>query len=123
MMNAEQPIERALSVAEFVRTLNVALETVAFPYGALVEGEVSQYRVSQGKWVWFDLKDPEGVVNCFATVWQLKTPLEDGMKVRVHGTPSVFAKSGKFSLKVDRVEPVGEGALKRAYEAGKQMVK
>jgi exodeoxyribonuclease VII large subunit len=116
MMNAEQPIERALSVAEFVRTLNVALETVAFPYGALVEGEVSQYRVSQGKWVWFDLKDPEGVVNCFATVWQLKTPLEDGMKVRVHGTPSVFAKSGKFSLKVDRVEPVGEGALKRAYD-------
>lgn len=108
--------ERALSVTEFVRTLNLSLETVVFPYGALVEGEISQYRVSQGKWVWFDLKDSEGVVNCFATVWQLKTPLEDGMKVRVHGTPSVFSKSGKFSLKVDRVEPVGEGALKRAYD-------
>ena len=118
-MNAEhktETVERALTVTEFVRTLNVSLETVVFPYGALIEGEVSQYRVSQGKWVWFDLKDPEGVVNCFATVWQMKTPLEDGMKVRVHGAPTVFGKSGKFTVKVDRVEPVGEGALKRAYD-------
>jgi len=34
----------------------------------------------------------------------------------VHGMPNIFAKSGKFSLKVDRVELVGEGALKRAFE-------
>lgn len=104
------------SVAQFVDFLNVAFASAVFPEGADVEGEVAEYRVSQDKWIWFLLKDKDAVVSCFATVWQLRTPLEDGMKVRVHGIPKVYAKSGKFSITVDRVELVGEGALKRAYE-------
>jgi len=108
--------QRVLSVSEFIKSLNIVFEDAVFPEGATIEGEVSQYKVSQGKWVWFDLKDPDGVLSCFSTVWQLKTPLEDGMKVRVHGMPTVFQKSGRFTVKVDRVEPVGEGALKRAFE-------
>ena len=36
--------------------------------------------------------------------------------MRIYGQPKVHERSGKFSVVVDRVEPVGEGALKRAYE-------
>ncbi|MEY4723573.1 MAG: hypothetical protein RLZZ324_1086, partial [Candidatus Parcubacteria bacterium] len=60
--------------------------------------------------------DEGAVISCFATTWQLRAPLEDGMRVRIHGVPKVYAKSGKLSVNVDRAEPVGEGALRRAFE-------
>lgn len=114
-MPVQEP--KALTVSEFLQSLNIIFEDAVFPHGAYIEGEVAGYNVSQGKWIWFNLKDDTGLVNCFATVWQLKsTPIEDGMKVRVHGMPKVHQKSGKFSVTVDRVEPVGEGAMKRAFE-------
>ena len=106
----------AFSVSQFVEFLNAAFAAAVFPVGADVEGEVSAYRVSQGKWIWFDLKDEQSSVSCFATVWQLRTPLEDGMRVRVHGLPKVYPKNGRFSLTVERVEPIGAGALARALE-------
>jgi len=104
----------AFSVSQFVEFLNVALTAAVFPEGVDVEGEIAEYRVSQDKWIWFLLKDKDALVQCFATVWQLRTPLEDGMRVRVHGHPKIHAKSGKFSLNVERVELVGEGALRMA---------
>lgn len=107
---------QALSVSQFVDALNIVFADKVFPDGVAIEGEVAEYRVSQGKWIWFLLKDESAAVSCFATAWQLRQPLEDGMKVRVHGLPKIYAKSGKFSVTVERVEMVGEGALKRAYE-------
>ena len=108
--------KKALSVSQFLQGINFAFEDTLFPEGAVVEGEVVEYRISQGKWIWFSLKDETGILSCFATVWQLKQPLEDGMQVRAHGMPKIHQKSGRFSLTVDRVEMVGEGALKRAFE-------
>lgn len=100
-----------LSVSEFIEQINgiVAGEFI-------VEGEISQYGISQGKWIFFTLKDAQSVLSCFSTVFMLRTPLEDGMKVRVYGYPKIHEKSGKFSFTVQRVEMVGEGALKKAYE-------
>jgi exodeoxyribonuclease VII large subunit len=82
-----------------------------------VEGEVSQYRVSQGQWVSFDLKDDVSLVNIFMPIWKLKVPIEDGMKVRVHGAGRVYAKYGKFSISAELIELVGEGALRKALAA------
>lgn len=106
-------MDKVFSVSEFIGEINALL---AFP--VTVEGEVSGYGVSQGKWVYFNLKDEkeEAVAPCFMVAWNLKQPLEDGMRVRVYGSPRVYPKSGKFSISVERVEPVGEGALKRAFE-------
>ena len=99
-----------LSVSQFIEQINgiIAGEFV-------VEGEVSQYKVSQGKWIFFDLKDERAVVNCFATVFSLNTPLEDGMKIKVIGYPKIYERSGRFSLTVQKVELVGDGSLKKAY--------
>lgn len=105
-----------MTVSQFIDSLNAAFAEAIFPYGVYVIGEVVQYKVSQGKWIWFDLKDETGLVSCFATVWQLKQPLEDGMQVRIHGIPKLYPKNGRFSITVDRVEMVGEGALRRAFE-------
>ena len=86
----------------------------------IIEGEVSQYKVSQGKWVFFDLKDENSVLGCFSTVFMMRQPLADGMKVRVLGYPKVYEKTGKFSFTVQKVELVGEGSLKKAFSLLKQ---
>lgn len=99
------------SVAQFIATVNDQI------YGQFsVEGEVSRYNVSQGKWVFFYLKDDTAVMNCFIPLFRLKIPLVDGMRIKVVGTPKVREQTGGFSFTVDAVELVGEGALKRAYE-------
>jgi exodeoxyribonuclease VII large subunit len=102
-----------ISVSETVALINQTLE-YALPV-LVVEGEVSSFKVNQGKYVFFDLKDEESSLGCFMTVWQLRMPLEDGMKVRVVATPKLTAW-GKFSLTVREVRPVGEGSLKRSFE-------
>lgn len=99
------------SVTEFISNINqIIVGTFT------VEGEVSQFKVSQGKFVFFDLKDATGVLSCFVMLFKLKVPLEDGMKIRVTGYPRVREQTGRFGFSVEEVELVGDGALKRAYE-------
>jgi exodeoxyribonuclease VII large subunit len=102
-----------LSVSDFIALTNQTLE---YSYPSIeVEGEVSSYKVNQGKFVFFDLKDAGGTVGCFMTVWQLRIPIEDGMKVIVTATPKL-TQWGKFSLTVRAIRPSGEGALKKSFE-------
>ncbi len=104
---------QVISVKEFVAILNDTL-VFAFP-SVMLEGEVSGYKVSQGKWVFFDLKDDEATISCFMPIYQLKVPLEDGMRVRVGGSPKL-TNWGKFSFTARTVELAGEGELRRAFE-------
>ena len=97
-------------VSEFVAYVNQALES-AFPF-VTIEGEVSSFRVSKGKWVYFDLKDDTALVRCFTTVYGLHGPLEDGMMVRVSGSPRLHPLYN-FTFNVQTVVAVGEGALRR----------
>ncbi|MBI4599659.1 exodeoxyribonuclease VII large subunit [Candidatus Uhrbacteria bacterium] len=106
--NTEVPV---FSVSEFVEYVNIALGQRRVS----VEGEISGYRLNQNKWIFFDLKDENSIIGCFAAAWNLHAALEDGMQVVVHGVPRVYGKSGKFSITVDAVELRGEGALRRAY--------
>lgn len=103
-----------LSVSDFVAVLNQTLE-YAYPSVTLV-GEVAEFRVSQGKWVSFKLKDDEAVVDCFMTAFQLRIPIENGMKVVLTAAPRLNGKWGKFSLNVRAVKPVGEGSIKKGFE-------
>ena len=96
--------------------INMINQTLEYAYSSvMVTGEVSSFKVNQGKWVFFDLKDDESSVSCFMPVWDLRVPLEDGMKVVARAVPKL-TKWGKFSLTVNAVKPVGEGSLKKAYE-------
>ncbi len=107
-----------LQVSDYLNLLNTVLHDRVPSKELVIEGEVSDYRVSQGKWVTFDLKDEklEALLKCWGTVWTIPQPLEDGMRVHVSGTPAIQGRFGKFQLTVEHVEPVGEGALKRAYD-------
>lgn len=104
----------ALSVSDFVALVNQTLE-YAYPTVTVV-GEVTEFRVSQGKWVSFKLKDDSSVIDCFMGIYQLRIPLEDGMEVAVVAAPRLNGKWGKFSLSVRVVKPVGEGSIKKGFE-------
>lgn len=102
-----------ITVSELHAIIN---QTLSFAYPeVLVEGEVANFKINQGKWVFFDLKDDDSVVSCFMPIFQLKTAVEDGMKVRIVAVPQL-TKWGKFSLTVRSVELAGEGSVKRAFE-------
>lgn len=103
---------KVFSVTEYVGYVNNALAE----RDAVVEGEVSEYRVNQGKWVFFKIKDESSTLECFTMIFKVRFPLEDGMRVRLYGTPRIYAKTGKLSISVEWVEPTGEGSLKRAFE-------
>ena len=102
-----------LTPTEFIAATNQALE-YSFS-DTLIEGEVASFKINQGKWVFFDLKDEESSISCFMPVWDLRIPLEDGMKIVIRGLPKL-TKWGKFSVTVLKLQPVGEGSLKKAYE-------
>jgi exodeoxyribonuclease VII, large subunit len=103
-----------LSVSDFVALVNQTLE-YAYPSVAVI-GEVAEFRVSQGKWVSFKLKDAEAVIDCFMGIYQLRVPIENGMKIMVVAAPKLSPKWGKFSLNVRAVKPVGEGSIKKGFE-------
>lgn len=75
--------------------------------------------------MYFSLKDADagGVMDCYMSPYTyrgLGIAIEDGMQVKVGGAPSIYKPKGRFSFKVETLEPVGEGSLKKAYEALKK---
>ncbi|HSW99023.1 MAG TPA: exodeoxyribonuclease VII large subunit [Candidatus Saccharimonadales bacterium] len=103
--------EITLAPAEFVALINQTLD-YAYPH-VTITGELANFRVSKGRWVYFDLKDDEATVHFFGTVYMLPGPLEDGMLLAVQGNPRLHPQYG-FSVNVLRMRPVGEGSIKKA---------
>ncbi len=102
-------------VHEFNETVGFHLQQLG---EVVVEGEISQMRISQGKWLFMTIKDNRASVDIFAPAFRLSTlnALEEGMKVHVYGRASIYTKTGRFSLNASQIVPAGEGALKLAYE-------
>jgi exodeoxyribonuclease VII large subunit len=102
------------TVKEFNELVNTVLnQTIG---ETTISGEISGYKLSQGKWITFDLKDKDSVLNCFMPAYQLDMPIADGQQVLVTGVPRVYVPYGKYSLTVKSVQLTGEGALQKAYE-------
>lgn len=104
-----------MTVSALATALTGALSR-AFPDRVRVLGEISTF-TDRTHW-YFDLKDVGAVVNCvmFASaarksVWRP----EVGQEIVASGRVEYYAKGGRVSLVVDRVEPVGEGALDLAF--------
>ena len=101
------------TVSQFIAVCN---QTVEYGFtGINVEGEVASFKVNQGKWVFFNLKEGDSSISCFLPLSQLSVALQDGMTVRVKATPGL-TRWGKFSLTVQRILPLGEGNIKKSFE-------
>ena len=105
------------SVSQFVEVANQTLE---YAFGSiLIEGEVSSFKLNQAKYIFFDLKDDAASVSCFMMAYQLRVPIEDGMKVIVRAIPKL-TNWGKFSLTIQSITPKGEGSIKKSYQILKE---
>ena len=112
----EQLSEKVFSVSEYLTIANDLLS----PLRVEVEGEVTDLKVLP-QWTFFSLKDAEdnSLLRCGLHSGQYRrigVNLEEGMQVKVFGYGKLAAKSGNFGFWVSKIEPVGEGALRRAYE-------
>ena len=102
-----------LTPTDFVAITNQILEqALGFVY---IQGELANFRIAKNRWVYFDIKDELSKVSCFATVYALPGPLEEGMLIKVAGQPRLHPLFG-FSLNVQSIQPTGEGAIKKAFE-------
>lgn len=99
------------TVSDFVAAVNQTLD-FAFPFQQIV-GEVSNFKVSRNRWVYFDIKDEESSVRCFGSAFSLHTVIEDGMMVVIGGLPRLHPRFG-FSVNFETLTPSGEGSIKRA---------
>ncbi|CAN5353380.1 exodeoxyribonuclease VII large subunit [soil metagenome] len=107
------PLDIELTVSDFVALHNQILE-YTMP-SVTVVGELSNFKVSKNRWVYFDLKDDNASVRFFGTVYQLSGPLENGMLLKVHGSPRLHPQFG-FSITVLSMQPTGEGAIRKAFD-------
>lgn len=88
----------------------------ALPTGLRVVGEIGQFR-ERTHW-YFDLKDADAVISC--AMWQSAarkvgfTP-KTGQQVVATGRVEFYPPQGRTQFIVDRLEPVGLGALELAY--------
>ncbi|MGH7141899.1 MAG: exodeoxyribonuclease VII large subunit [Candidatus Saccharimonadales bacterium] len=102
-----------LSVSDFVSLVNQTFD-YAYP-SVVIRGEVSNYKLSKNKWVYFNLKDDESTVRFFGNIYQLSSPIEDGMLLRVYGKPNLHKQYG-FSVTILSLQPDGDGMLRRAAD-------
>ena len=84
-----------------------------------VRGEISQPRTPASGHVYLTLKDEGAVMP--AVIWRstatrLRFRPEEGQEVLVRGGIDVYPPHGRYQLIIRRLEPVGEGALRLAFE-------
>ncbi len=113
--------EKPLEVSEYINFLNEVLKRIK----ARVLGEISELKIDANKHVWFSLRDKnnQNVLRC--VIWRsvhrmCGVELKEGMEVIVSGFSDIYPAQGKFTFKAETIEPVGEGALKKAYDELKE---
>jgi exodeoxyribonuclease VII large subunit len=84
-----------------------------------VQGEISNCRPAQSGHIYFTLKDDRAQVRCVFFKQQqrgIKFRPEDGLQVTVRGSISVYEQRGEYQIYVEKIEPIGLGALQLAFE-------
>ncbi|MFZ2396011.1 MAG: exodeoxyribonuclease VII large subunit [Smithella sp.] len=113
-------MEEILTVSQLNNNIKFLLEeTFGF---LLVEGEVSNLRRPQSGHVYFTLKDDKSQINAVFFrqfgAYKRKTnfELEEGLKVLCRARLNVYLPRGEYQLVIESVEPLGIGALQKAFE-------
>lgn len=110
--------EKALSVTAFYRYINEILGIQELK----VQGEISRVDVAKGYLVYISINDEENVLPCLIYKNKLDLngipveALEVGTTIEITGIPNIYPKRGDFKFLAERVQLIGEGALRKAFE-------
>lgn len=113
----ELPARPAYTISQYLDILNRELYRIT----ARVRGEVVSIQ-ARGNAIYFTVKDTEaeGLLNVFMWSSDYKlTGIEiaPGLEIIIEGRAEIYKPTGKLSLRAQTLELVGEGALKKAYDA------
>ncbi len=108
-------MEKVFQVREFNEFVSIYLGEIG---EVVVEGEISQLRLQNQRWLFLTLKDEAASLPVFGIQARLSNlgALAEGMLVRVHGRPRLYQKTASFSLWAEKIVPAGAGALQLAFE-------
>jgi len=112
---------RVYSVSEITRDIRLTLEEV-FP-SVWIEGEISNFLRHRSGHLYFSLKDADAQISC--VMWRGKNQSllfepQDGMKVQIFGSLTLYERQGRYQIDVHRMQPAGVGELQAAFEQLKQ---
>lgn len=88
-----------------------------------VEGEISNFKLHSSGHCYFTLKDSGGVLKCVmfrSSAQRLKFRPENGMKVEVRGSISVYERDGVYQLYAESMRQGGIGNLYEVFEQTKK---
>lgn len=109
-----------ISVTELNKYIKGKFEEDEYFANVLVEGEISNYKHHYTGHLYFTLKDENSLIKCimFKTyTGHLDFEPQDGMKVMILGSVSVFERDGTYQLYAKAMKPLGKmGDLRAAYE-------
>ena len=115
LFDDEKP--RPLSISELNDQVKTELER-RFS-SVWIEGEILNFlAAASGHW-YFTLHDGDAQIKaaCYkGKNWRIRFQPFDGIQVRVRGKLSLYSPRGEYQILVESLEPVGEGALKVAFE-------
>ncbi len=119
------PTKTVRSVSEITNLLKRLIDKQPEFQNVWVQGEVSNYSRSGAGHVYFTLKEDNyqisvAIFRNHAT--RLKFLPKDGEEIIVQGQLSLYSTRGQYQIVGRNVEPVGIGALQRAYEELKQQL-
>ena len=121
-MNAQAT--EALTVSQLTSLIKQFLEGT-FPR-IWVEGEISNSRLHSSGHFYFTLKDEGAQIS--GVMWKsrvagLSFKPEDGMKVQVKGSITVYPPRGNYQIDASSLQPLGVGELQMAFERLRQKLK
>jgi exodeoxyribonuclease VII large subunit len=117
------PTKIVRSVSEITNLLKQLIDKQPEFQKVWVQGEVSNYSRSGAGHVYFTLKEGNHQISVAifrSDATRLKFLPKDGEEVIVQGQLSLYSARGQYQIVGRNVEPVGIGALQRAYEELKQ---
>ena len=113
------PTTTAHSVSEITALLKRLIETQPMFQNVRVRGQVSNYRRAGSGHIYFTLKDENSQISCVlfrSSAARLRFLPRDGEEVQIQGKIAVYAPQGSYQITVNTVQPLGLGALQRAFD-------
>lgn len=109
----------AFSVSELNGYIKAMFEGNRTLASVTVRAEISNFVAHRSGHFYFSLKDSESQIRAVmfrSAAINLKFQPENGMRLIVHGSVSVYPRDGSYQLYVNSMQPDGIGALYVAYE-------
>ena len=106
--------DSAMTVSELNNFIKNMFDTNRLLNSIYVKGEISNFTNHRSGHFYFSLKDEGGQIKAVmfrSSAIKMKFIPENGMKVTVFGSISVFPRDGVYQMYVSSMQPDGVGAL------------